>query len=103
MPMPWADRREVVYQDMMTEGYDNLKKRYFRTFINNHFDTGVTLYEGIYDTATTSFTYIGNAENPYGGKDTLHLAVRSSILTTTEKSCRSKATTDDGIKGKKPN
>ena len=75
IPMQWADGREVVYQDMMTEGYDNLRKKFFRTFIDNHFDTGVLVYEGSYDPANRSFTYLGEVDNPYGGKNKMYLRV----------------------------
>jgi acetyl esterase/lipase len=60
LSMPWADGREVVYKDMMMEGYDNGKMKFVRAIIDNHFDTGILLFEGTYDPATQLFQ--GNRE-----------------------------------------
>ena len=55
--MPWADGKEVNYKDMYIEGYDNDKKKFFRSSIGNHWKTGIVVMEGSYDSATKTFTY----------------------------------------------
>jgi len=55
--MPWADGKEVNYKDMYIEGYDNDKKKFFRSSIGNHWKTGIVIMEGSYDSATKTFTY----------------------------------------------
>jgi hypothetical protein len=61
--MPWADVKEVNYQDMYIEGYDNDKKKFFRSSIGNHWKTGIVIMEGSYDSATKTFTYELEMEN----------------------------------------
>ena len=74
--MPWADGREVAYQDMMMDGYDNEKKKFVRAMIDNHYDAGILLLEGTYDPSTKSFTYLGEAPgSPPGKKNTIHMLV----------------------------
>ncbi len=49
-------------------GYDNAKKKFFSTWIDN-FGTGVMYLEGTYDEGTSTFTYTGNSVDPMTGKD----------------------------------
>lgn len=49
-------------------GYDNAKKKFFSTWIDN-FGTGVMYLEGTYDEGTQTFTYHGNSVDPMTGQD----------------------------------
>ena len=48
-------------------GYDNLKKKYVGTWIDN-MGTGVGTYEGSYDTASKTFNYTNEMPDPMQGK-----------------------------------
>jgi hypothetical protein len=48
-------------------GYDNLKKKYVGTWIDN-MGTGIGTYEGTYDAATKTFTYTSDMPDPMQGK-----------------------------------
>lgn len=48
-------------------GYDNLKKKYFGTWIDN-LGTGVLYSEGAYDAATRTFSYSGQGPDVLQGK-----------------------------------
>lgn len=47
-------------------GYDNIKKRYVSTWIDN-FGTGIVMMEGDYDPATKTYTYEGTFADPMTG------------------------------------
>lgn len=49
-------------------GYDNAKKKFFSTWIDN-FGTGIMYLEGTYDESTQTFTYTGTMVDPMSGKD----------------------------------
>ena len=49
-------------------GYDNAKKKFFNTWIDN-FGTGIMYLEGTYDEGTNTFTYAGTEVDPMSGKD----------------------------------
>ena len=66
--MPWSNGREIVYEDMTMEGYDNAKKKFASTMIDNHFDTGILLFEGSYDPATRTISYTNETEESSGVK-----------------------------------
>jgi hypothetical protein len=55
--MPWSDGKEVTYQDMVIEAYDNQKKKFVNAMIANHWNTGIAVSEGVYDPATSTITY----------------------------------------------
>ncbi len=55
--MPWSDGKEVTYQDMVIEAYDNQKKKFVNAMIANHWNTGIAVSEGVYDPATGTITY----------------------------------------------
>jgi hypothetical protein len=61
MKMPGADgkMKEMQFKGMGIEGYDNVKKKFVSSWIDN-MGTGIYLMEGTYDAATKTFTY--NAE-----------------------------------------
>lgn len=49
-------------------GYDNAKKKFFSTWIDN-MGSGIMLVEGDYDPASKTFTFAGSYTNPINGKD----------------------------------
>ncbi len=53
-------------QGMAVEGYDNVKKKFISTWIDN-FGTGIMISEGEYDPETKEVVYHGNMTNPMGG------------------------------------
>ena len=63
LPMPWADGREVAYKDMILDGFDNLKMKFVRAMIDNHWDTGILTYEGNYDAVTRTIAYEAELED----------------------------------------
>jgi uncharacterized protein DUF1579 len=66
--MPWSNGREVAYQDMTVEAYDNAKKKFVSAMVDNHFDTGILLFEGGYDPATRIISYTNETEDSAGMK-----------------------------------
>ena len=58
MQMPGEDgkMKDVQFQGMGTEGYDNVKKKFVASWIDN-MGTGIEFSEGKYDPATKAFTY----------------------------------------------
>jgi len=53
---------EDTVRDMTTVGYDNVKKKFVQTFINNHIGSFIIYYEGSYDQATKTIIYEGEVE-----------------------------------------
>ena len=64
--MPWSNGREVASQDMTIEAYDNVKKKFVCAMVDNHFDTGILVFEGSYDPATRTISYTGETEDSPG-------------------------------------
>src|SRR5688572_15501161 len=50
-----------------TTGYDNIKKKYVSTFVDN-MSSGIFHSEGTYDTATKTFQYAGESPDVMAGK-----------------------------------
>ena len=69
MQMPGSDGKmtEMDFKGMGTEGYDNVKKKFVATWIDN-MGTGIMGLEGTYDSATKTFTYRGEYEMMPGMK-----------------------------------
>jgi hypothetical protein len=69
MQMPGADGKlkDMEFQGMALEGYDNVKKKFIATW-SDSMGTGIGLSEGSYDAATKTFTYIGDYEMMPGMK-----------------------------------
>lgn len=69
MEMPGADgkKKEMMFKGMSIEGYDNVKKKFIGTWIDN-MGTGMMFSEGTYDPATKTFTYSGEFEAVPGMK-----------------------------------
>lgn len=79
MEMPGADgkMKTMQFKGMGTEGYDNVKKKFVASWIDN-MGTGIEFSEGTYDPATKTFTYTSEME-PMPGMKT---AVREVIKVT---------------------
>src|SRR5438270_6813120 len=63
MQMPGEDGKpkDVMFKGMGMEGYDNVKKKFVASWIDN-MGTGIEFSEGTYDPATKSFTYTSEIE-----------------------------------------
>jgi len=69
MQMPGADGKpkDFQFKGMGIEGYDNVKKKFFGSWIDN-MGTGIALSEGTYDPATKTFTFTSEMEPMPGMK-----------------------------------
>ncbi|MEO8439181.1 MAG: DUF1579 domain-containing protein [Spartobacteria bacterium] len=69
MEMPGADGKmeKMDFKGMGLEGYDNVKKRFVSTWMDN-MGTGIMMSEGTYDPATKTFTYASEIEMMPGMK-----------------------------------
>jgi hypothetical protein len=65
MPGPDGKMMDSNFLGMGTEGYDNAKKKYVASWIDN-MGTGIMSMEGTYDPATKTITYVGE-EQPMPG------------------------------------
>lgn len=61
MPGEDGKLKTVQFKGMGLEGYDNVKKKFVGSWIDN-MGTGIMNSEGTYDAATKSFTYTGEIE-----------------------------------------
>jgi hypothetical protein len=61
MPGPDGKKKEMTFKGMGIEGYDNVKKKFVGTWMDN-MGTGIMMSEGTYDPATKTFTYTGEYE-----------------------------------------
>jgi len=69
MQMPGDDgkMKDVQFKGMGLEGYDNVKKKFIGSWIDN-MGTGIQFSEGTYDPATKTFTYTSEMEMVPGMK-----------------------------------
>lgn len=69
MQMPGADGKltDMEFKGMSVEGYDNVKKKFVATWMDN-FGTGIMNLEGTYDPATKTLTYVADYEMMPGMK-----------------------------------
>jgi hypothetical protein len=74
MPGENGKMKDIVFKGMGMEGYDNVKKKFVASWIDN-MGTGIEFSEGTYDPTTKSFTYTSEME-PVPGMKT---AVREVI------------------------
>jgi hypothetical protein len=58
----------MEFHGQVINGYDNAKKKFFNTWIDN-FGTGIMHLEGTYDEGTSTITYSGTEVDPMSGKD----------------------------------
>lgn len=77
MEMPGADgkMKQITFKGQGTEGYDNVKKKFVGTWIDN-MGTGMMMSEGDYDPATKTFTYTGEVEMMPGMKQKIREVVK---------------------------
>jgi hypothetical protein len=67
MPGPDGKMSEMEFKGMAVEGYDNAKKKYVASWIDN-MGTGIMNLEGTYDAATRTLTYHAEYETMPGVK-----------------------------------
>jgi hypothetical protein len=74
VPGPDGKAVEVPFKGMGIDGYDNAKKKFVTSWIDN-FGTGIMMMEGTYDSATKTATYTGE-EEPLPG---MKIKIRQTI------------------------
>jgi Protein of unknown function (DUF1579) len=62
IPIQDGKMKEENAQSIETEGYDNVKKKFVLTFINNHIGSGIVFSEGGYDSTTRTIIYESEVE-----------------------------------------
>jgi Protein of unknown function (DUF1579) len=69
LQMPGEDgkMKDVQFKGMAIEGYDNVKKKFVGSWVDN-MGTGITFSEGTYDPTTKTFTYTTEMEPVPGMK-----------------------------------
>jgi hypothetical protein len=75
MPGPDGTKKEITFKGQGTEGYDNVKKKFVGTWMDN-MGTGIMMSEGDYDPATKIFTYTGEIEPMPGMKQKIREVVK---------------------------
>ena len=75
MPGPDGKMKEMMFKGMSIEGYDNTKKKFVSTWIDN-MGTGIMIVEGTYDDATKTFTYTGEYEPMPGMKEQIREVIK---------------------------
>jgi hypothetical protein len=75
MPGPDGKKKEMTFKGMGLEGYDNVKKKFVGTWIDN-MGTGIMMAEGDYDPATKTFTYTGEYEAIPGMKQQIRETIK---------------------------
>jgi len=76
MPGPDGKIMDSEFKGIGTEGYDNVKKKYVASWIDN-MGTGIMAMEGTYDPATKTLTYIGEEEPMPGMKTKMRQTVKT--------------------------
>lgn len=71
----------MPYEGISTDGYDNAKKVYFNTWVDN-MGTGIMYAEGKYDEGSKTTFYTGKMCDPISGKD---LPYRQTVQNVDEK------------------
>ena len=81
MEMPGADgkKKQVTFKGMGLEGYDNVKKKFVGTWMDN-MGTGIMMSEGDYDSATKTFTYNSEVEMGTGMKTKVREAFKMTDM-----------------------
>jgi hypothetical protein len=84
MQMPGADGKmtDMEFKGMSVEGYDNAKKKFVASWVDN-MGTGIMMLEGTYEPAAKAFTYRAEYEAMPGMK----MKIRE-VLTITDKDHR---------------
>jgi hypothetical protein len=75
--MPGADGKikEMNFQGMSMDAYDNVKKKFISGWVDN-MGTGIMIIEGTYDAATKTFTYTGDYEMMPGMKSKVRQVIK---------------------------
>jgi hypothetical protein len=75
--MPGADgkMKEMNFQGMSMDAYDNVKKKFISGWVDN-MGTGIMIAEGTYDAATKTFTYTGDYEIMPGMKSKVRQVIK---------------------------
>ena len=76
MPGPDGKLMDSIYEGMGTEGYDNTKKKYVGSWIDNQ-GTGIMTMEGTYDPATKTLTYEGEEQAAPGVKFKMRQTIKT--------------------------
>lgn len=75
MPGPDGKKKETTFKGMGLEGYDNVKKKFIGTWMDN-MGTGIMMSEGDYDPATKTLTYTSEYEGIPGMKTKIREIVK---------------------------
>lgn len=75
MPGPDGKMAEVDFKGIATEGYDNVKKRFVSTWIDN-MGTMIMVSEGVYDAVNKVFTYQAEIEMIPGMKTKIREVIK---------------------------
>jgi len=75
MPGPDGKPTEVDFKGIATEGYDNIKKKFVSSWIDN-MGTGIMLSEGDYDASGKTFTYRTECEMMPGTKTKIREVIK---------------------------
>lgn len=62
MPIQEGKMKEVKYQGLEIEGYDNVKNKFQKTTIGNHLNSSILAYEGTYDSISKTITFSSEIE-----------------------------------------
>jgi hypothetical protein len=78
--MPGADgkMKEMNFQGMSMDAYDNVKKKFISGWVDN-MGTGIMIIEGTYDAATKTFTYTGESEMMPGIKAKMRQVIKMAV------------------------
>ena len=82
MKMPGADgkMKDFTFKGMSIEGYDNVKKKFVSSWIDN-MGTGIMTMDGTYDAAAKAFTYTGEYEMMPGMKEKVRQVIKMTDAT----------------------
>jgi hypothetical protein len=75
MPGPDGKMMDMEFKGMATEGYDNIKKKFVSSWIDN-MGTGIMSMEGTYDGGTKMMTYMGECEMMPGTKTKIRETIK---------------------------
>jgi hypothetical protein len=75
LEMPVQDGKMIVtkFRGLEVEGYDNVKGKFVKTAIGNHLNSGIIIYEGVFDSTKNTITFDAEFESIPGLKIHDHL------------------------------
>ncbi|WP_426671503.1 DUF1579 family protein [Mucilaginibacter sp. McL0603] len=68
LPIQDGKMVEGYGESIQTEGYDNVKKKFQISYINNHIGSTLNFWEGVYDSTSRAITFDSEMENAPGIK-----------------------------------